>query len=103
MGYNSFTGAWLRNSLKMKFPNKKDLELAAMIGISPQAFANWGRNDGVKRLPNAETLYKGYRALGLITEGTHPTPGAPASNRVGEWPVRGRAAADDCLISHKSA
>lgn len=90
-----FTGNWLRNSLKMKFPNKKDLELAHMIGISPQAFANWGRNDGVSRLPNAETLYLGYKALGMINDGTNPAPGAPASNRHGEWPVRGAAAADD--------
>ncbi|MCC8190444.1 MAG: S24 family peptidase [Planctomycetes bacterium] len=80
----------------MKFPNKKDLELAAMIGISPQAFANWGRNDGVMRLPNAETLYLGYKALGMLAENTPSPPGAPGSGiRNGEWPVRGMAAADD--------
>lgn len=94
MSRNPFTGNWLRNSLKMKFSHKKDLELAAMIGISPQAFANWGRNDGVVRLPNAETLYLGYKALGMINETAAP-PGAPANGRPGEWPVRGLAAADD--------
>ena len=95
MTRNPFTGNWLRNSLKMKFPSKKDLELAAMIGISPQAFANWGRNDGVARLPNAETLYLGYKALGMINENTPAAPGAPTQSRSGEWPVRGLAAADD--------
>lgn len=95
MSPHPFTGNWLRNSLKMKFPYKKDLELAAMIGISPQAFANWGRNDGVTRLPNAETLYLGYKALGMIAENGGPIAGAPNANRSGEWPVRGMAAADD--------
>ncbi len=95
MPQNPFTGNWLRNSLKMKFPHKKDLELARMIGISPQAFANWGRNDGIVRLPNAETLYLGYKALGMVSDATPLSPGSPASGRPGEWPVRGLAAADD--------
>ena len=95
MTRNSFTGNWLRNSLKMKFPQRKDRELAAMIGISPQAFANWGRNDGVTRLPNAETLYLGYKALGMIAENPAPQPGAPGHPKLGEWQVRGLAAADD--------
>lgn len=94
MSANPFTGKWLRNSLKMKFPYKKDLELAAMVGVSPQAFANWGRNDGVMRLPNAETLYLGYKALGMVAESAQ-TPGAPSTTRMGEWAVRGLAAADD--------
>ncbi len=95
MAQNPFTGNWLRNSLKMKFPHKKDLELAHMIGISPQAFANWGRNDGIARLPNAETLYLGYKALGMINDTSTAAPGSPAHSRPGEWQVRGRAAADE--------
>ena len=95
MERNPFTGNWLRNSLKMKYPYKKDLELARMVGVSPQAFANWWRNDGILRLPNAGTLYLGYRALGMINENPIPAPGAPSLNRTGEWPVRGMAAADD--------
>lgn len=95
MARDPFTGNWLRNSLKMKFPHRKDFEIAAMIGVSPQAFANWGRNDGVRRMPNAETLYLGYKALGMISEAEPPKPGAPLPGRPGEWPVRGIAAADD--------
>lgn len=95
MQSNPFTGNWLRNSLKLKFPYKKDLELAAMVGVSPQAFANWGRNDGVQRLPNAETLYLGYKALGMVNDYLPSAPGAPGQWRPGEWPVRGMAAADD--------
>ena len=95
MSRNPYTGNWLRNSLKVKFPDKKDLELAAMVGVSPQAFANWGRNDGVERLPNARTLYLGYRALGMVQEAGSMTPGAPADYRPDLWPVRGKAAADD--------
>lgn len=94
MSQNPFTGKWLRNSLKMKFPNKKDFELAWMIGVSPQTFANWGRNDGVTRMPNAETLYLGYRALGLVNN-VLPSAQTPGAVRPGEWPVRGLAAADD--------
>lgn len=95
MPQNPFTGNWLRNSLKMKFPHKKDLELAKMIGISPQAFANWGRNDGIARLPNAETLYLGYKALGMLADTSAAPPGSPSFIRSGEWPVRGLASTDD--------
>lgn len=96
MPRNPFTGNWLRNSLKMKYPQRKDLELAAMVGVSPQAFANWGRDDNVRRLPNAETLYLGYKALGMLSDPAGIAPGAPGLARPpGEWPVRGMAAADD--------
>lgn len=96
MSANPFTGMWLRNSMKMKFPYKKDFEIAAMLGVSPQAFANWGRNDGIARLPNAETLFLGYKALGMIDEDAVTDPAG--RRRLGgpvEWPVRGLAAADD--------
>lgn len=99
MTTNPYTGNWLRNALKSRFPYKKDLELAAMIGISPQAFANWGRNDGVARLPNAETLYLGYKALGLINEEAMAPTSAPMPMRAGEWPVRGLASADEAAGS----
>ncbi len=91
-----FTGMWLRKKLKEKFTNKKDFEIAAMLGISPQAFANWGRNDGVLRLPNAETLFLGYKALGLLDEDRANDPSYHVrASGAGIWPVRGLAAADD--------
>ncbi len=95
MSCNPCTGLWLRNSLKMKFPHRKDLELAAMVGVSPQVFANWGRQNGVEKFPNATTLYLGYKALGILTFPDSIAPGAPGNAKSGEWPVRGIAAADD--------
>lgn len=100
---NPFTGMWLRNSLKAKFPRKKDYEIAATLGVSPQAFANWGRNDGVVRLPNAETLYRGYRALGLIADPDEAGDGAAPRRDSIEWPVQGKAAADDSAGSQVPA
>ncbi len=96
MSSNPFTGSWLRNAMKLKYPYKKDFEIAAMLGVSPQAFANWGRNDGIVRLPNAETLYLGYKALGMIDPDALKDPMTKQRfNGPVDWPVRGLAAADN--------
>ena len=96
MSGNPFTGLWLRNSLKLKFPEKQDCDLAAMLGITPQSFANWAKDDGVARMPKAEILYRGYQVLGILPGewSDFPDGGRPFAG-VSEWPVRGMAAADD--------
>lgn len=81
--------------MKAKFPQKKDFEIAAMLGVSPQAFANWGRNDGVVRLPNAETLYLGYKLLGMMMNELEAGAEDQSATQPLDWPVLGMAAADD--------
>lgn len=88
MTHKPFTGRWLRSTLKMYFPLKKDKEIAKMIGISPQAFSNWGSNDSQTRMPSAETLYLGYCALGMLHMQDGNGNGGPPPSRSSEWPVR---------------